>query len=83
MDAEIAVLRILHILPGATWVGAALFLAFVLQPGLKKAGPPHAPALMAHILKPLMIVMHGSALLTIVFGVVMAFRVRDPLFDYL
>ena len=84
MDAEIAILRLLHILPGATWVGSAVFLAFVVQPALAKTGPPHAPALMANMLKPLMIVLHGSAIMTIVFGVVMAFRVRpDGLFDVL
>ena len=83
MDAEIAFLRLLHILPGAVWVGSAVFIAWVLQPALAKTGSPHAPALMANMLKPLMIVLHGSAILTIVFGVVMAFRVRDPLFDFL
>ena len=83
MDAEIAILRLFHILPGATWVGSAFFLAFVVQPALAKTGPPHAPALMANMLKPLLITLHGSAILTIVFGVVMAFRVRDPLFDFL
>ena len=83
MDAEIAILRLLHILPGATWVGSAVFLAFVVQPALAKTGPPHAPALMANMLKPLMIVLHGSAIMTIVFGIIMAFRVQDPLFDFL
>jgi uncharacterized membrane protein len=83
MDAEIAILRLLHILPGATWVGSAVFLAFVVQPALAKTGSPHAPALMENMLKPLMITFHGSAIMTIVFGIVMAFRVREPLFDYL
>jgi uncharacterized membrane protein len=83
MDTEIAVLRLLHILPGAIWVGSAVFLAFVLQPALAKTGPPHSPALMKNMLKPLMMTLHGSAIATIVFGVIMAFRVRDPLFDYL
>ncbi len=83
MDAEIAVLRILHILPGVVWVGSAIFLAWVLQPALKKTGPPHAPALMANMVKPMVMTLHTSALLTVVFGVVMAFRVRDPLFDFL
>jgi uncharacterized membrane protein len=84
MDAEIAILRLFHILPGAIWVGSAVFLAFVVQPALAKAGPPHAPALMAHMLKPLMMVLHGSAIMTIVFGIVMAFRVRPGgLFDVL
>ncbi len=83
MDAEIAVLRLLHILPGVTWVGSAIFLAFIVQPALKKTGPPHAPAVMANMVKPLVMIMHSSAALTIVVGVMMAFRVRDPLFDFL
>ena len=83
MDAEIVILRLLHIVPGTAWVGSALFLAFVLQPALAKTGPPHAAALMENILKPMLIILHGSAIMTIVFGVIMAFRVRDPLFDFL
>ncbi|NQW19231.1 MAG: hypothetical protein HQ477_00695 [Chloroflexi bacterium] len=83
MDAEIAILRLLHIVPGVIWVGSALFLAWVLQPALKKTGPPHAGALMANMVGPMTKLLHTSAVLTIVFGVLMAFRVRDPLFDYL
>jgi uncharacterized membrane protein len=85
MDAEIALLRILHILPGVIWVGSAIFIAWVVQPALKKAGPPHAGAIMSNMLKPLMMTLHGSAAATIFFGIVMAFRVpgRDPLFDHL
>jgi|TARA_B110000116_G_C16704778_1_gene521554 putative copper export protein len=75
MDAEIALLRILHILPGVIWVGSAIFVAWVVQPALKKTGPPHAGALMSNMLKPLMITIHGSAAATIFFGIVMAFRV--------
>ncbi len=84
MDAEIVFLRLLHIVPGVIWVGAAIFLAWVLQPALKETGPPHAGALMTNMVKPLVILLHSSALLTIVFGIVMAFRVRpDGLFDVL
>jgi uncharacterized membrane protein len=36
MDAEIAILRLLHILRGAVWVGSAVFLAWVVQPALAK-----------------------------------------------
>ena len=36
MDAEIAILRLLHILPGAVWVGSAVFLAWAVQPALAK-----------------------------------------------
>lgn len=84
MDSEIAVLRILHILPGAIWVGSAFFLAFVVGPALAKTGPPHTPALMKNMLKPLMMTLHGSAIATIVFGIVMAFRMHPSgLFDVL
>ena len=83
MDAEIVMLRLFHILPGITWAGSAVFLAFILQPALKKAGPPHAGIVMTNMVKPMVILFHSSALLTVVFGIVMAFRVRDPLFDFL
>mgnify|MGYP001180330177 CR=1 FL=1 len=83
MDAEIVILRLLHIVPGAVWVGSAIFLAFVLQPALKVTGPPHAGAVMANMVKPMVITLHTSVWLTMIFGVVMAFRVRDPLFDFL
>ena len=83
MDVELVVLRLLHIVPGVIWVGTAIFLAWVLQPALAKTGPPHAPALMANMLKPMLILLHSSAWMTMVVGVIMAFRVRDPLFDFL
>lgn len=84
MDAEIVVLRLLHIVPGVVWAGGALFLALILQPALIKAGPPHSGVMMSNIVKPLTIMMHSTAVLTIVMGVVMAFRIRpDGLFDVL
>lgn len=83
MDVEIVILRLLHIVPGAIWVGSAIFLAWVLQPALAKTGPPHAGALMGNMLKPMLILLHSSAWITMIVGVIMAFRVRDPLFDFL
>ena len=83
MDAEIVFLRLFHIVPGVIWVGAAIFLAWVLQPAVAKTGPPHSGAVMTNVVKPMVILLHTSAWLTMVFGVVMAFRVRDPLFDFL
>ncbi|MDA1278965.1 MAG: hypothetical protein O3B95_02850 [Chloroflexi bacterium] len=83
MDAEIVTLRLLHIVPGVAWVGSAIFLAFVLQPALAKTGPPHSRAVMRNAVKRLLILLHSSAWLTMIVGVIMAFRVRDPLFDFL
>lgn len=83
MDAEIAILRLLHIVPGVVWVGSAVFFGWVLQPALKVTGPPHAGVLMSNMVKPMVMLFHTSAWMTIIFGVIMAFRVRDPLFDFL
>jgi len=83
MDAEIVLLRLLHIVPGVVWVGSAVFMAWVMQPAIAKTGPPHSGAVMRNMVNPMVITLHASALLTIVIGVVMAFRVRDPLFDFL
>jgi uncharacterized membrane protein len=66
MDAEIVMLRLLHILPGITWAGSAVFLAFILQPALKKVGPPHSGIVMTNMVKPMIILFHSSALLTVV-----------------
>lgn len=38
MDTEIVVLRILHILAGVFWAGAAVYLALVLEPKLRSLG---------------------------------------------
>ena len=85
MDAEIIILRLLHIVPGSVWVGSAIFLAWVLQPAIAKTGPPHSGAVMANMVKPIVILLHSTAWITMVFGVVMAFRFpgRQPLFDNL
>ena len=84
MDSEIALLRLLHIVPGVVWVGSVVFLALILQPALAKAGPEHAAAVMKHVVKPLSILLHSAALSTMVVGVILAFRVRpDGLFDVL
>lgn len=84
MDAEIVVLRLLHIVPGVVWVGTAIFTAWVMSPAIAKAGPPHSAVVMKIMVKPMIILLHSSALLTIVFGVIMAFRVRpNGLFDVL
>lgn len=39
MQFILIVLRLVHIVAGAFWVGSALMLALVILPGLRKAGP--------------------------------------------
>ncbi len=83
MNAEIIFLRLLHIVPGVVWVGGTIFFVFVLQPSLIKTGPKHFGPVMESLLKPMLALIHTSACMTIIFGLAMAFRVRDPLFDFL
>ena len=83
MNAEIIFLRLLHIVPGVIWVGGIIFFAFVLQPALSKTGSEHFGPVMQSLVKPMQALLHSSAWMTIIFGLAMAFRVRDPLFDFL
>jgi len=39
MQFILIILRLVHIVAGAFWVGSALMLALVILPGLRKAGP--------------------------------------------
>ena len=83
VNAEIIFLRLLHIVPGVIWVGGIIFFAFVLQPSLSKTGSEYFGSVMQKLVKPMQALIHSSAWMTIIFGVAMAFRVRDPLFDFL
>ena len=83
LNAEIIFLRLLHIVPGVIWVGGIIFFAFVLQPSLSKTGSEYFGPVMQKLVKPMQALIHSSAWMTIIFGVAMAFRVRDPLFDFL
>ena len=83
VNAEIIFLRLLHIVPGVIWVGSIIFFAFVLQPSLSKTGSEHFGPVMQKLVKPMQALLHSSAWMTIIFGLAMAFRVRDPLFDFL
>ena len=83
MNAEIIFLRLLHIVPGVIWVGGIIFFAFVIQPALSRTGSEHSGPVMQSLVKPMQALLHSSAWMTIIFGLAMAFRVRDPLFDFL
>jgi hypothetical protein len=68
MQFIIIVLRLVHIVAGAFWVGSALMIALVLLPGLRKAGPGSERVLpMAQISRALSI----ASLLTTVAGLLL------------
>lgn len=62
-------LRLLHIVLGALWVGVAVFLPFYLMPSLGEAGPDSAGRVMSGLQKRQMhIHMPIAALLTLITG---------------
>ena len=80
MDVYMVVLRIVHILAGAFWVGAALLTFLFLQPTAREVGPAAAP-FMAHLAgkKRLLDVVLAAAGLTILAGLLMYWRVTNGL----
>ncbi len=80
MTTEMIFLRVLHIVPGAVWVGSAVFMALVLEPSIRLAGPEAARALGPHLVKRVTPILHASAALTVAFGLVLV--ARTPGHDY-
>lgn len=80
MDVYMVVLRIVHILAGAFWVGAALVTFLFLQPTAREVGPAAAP-FMAHLAgkRRLLDVVLAAAGLTILAGLLMYWRVTNGL----
>ena len=83
MNLEMVVLRIVHIVSGTFWVGSAVFFAVILEPRLRALGPEIQRPVMGALSCVLPIALGGSGAVTIVFGVVLALRVRpvDAWFD--
>jgi hypothetical protein len=82
MDTYMVVLRIVHILAGAFWVGAAVVVFVFLQPAAREVGPAAGP-LMMHLAqkKRLPDIVLGAAGITILAGLLMYWRVSggfDP-----
>ena len=74
MNLELIVLRIGHILSGIFWVGAALYLALVLEPKLRRLGGEVEGAVLASISRLNSLWITASATITIVFGLVLIAR---------
>jgi uncharacterized membrane protein len=68
MQAELLLLRLIHILGGIFWVGSGLFTAIFLLPVLAKAGPSAAHVATGLQKRRLMLVLPITALLTMASG---------------
>jgi uncharacterized membrane protein len=73
MQIEMIILRVLHIVPGAIWVGSVVYSAFIVEPSMRKAGPEARRALAPH-LAPRQLIVLGSAAITIALGLVLVTR---------
>jgi hypothetical protein len=73
-------LRLLHIVVGAFWVGTVVFVALFLMPSLRAVGPGAAPV-MAHLVqvRRLPIVLLTSAWITLLSGAALAWHDAGPL----
>lgn len=68
MDAELVVLRTLHVLPGVLWVGGASLMAWVIEPQLRQAGPAVQGPAMRAFGKTLSLVLSAAAGVNILMG---------------
>jgi uncharacterized membrane protein len=83
MNSELIVLRIVHILAGVFWVGAALYLALLLEPRLRGLGRDVEQAVLTSISRLNSLWITGSAVVTIVFGLTLIARTPSRGFDQL
>lgn len=81
MNGEMVVLRILHILFGVVWAGGAIFLALILEPRLRAAGPAVQGPAMRSIAPALVLMMSIASTITIAAGIALALRLRWGHFD--
>ena len=78
---ELITLRLLHIVFGAMWVGASVFVAAVAEPALRAAGPGAAGPFIERMGRGIGHLLVGSGAVTIVAGVALALRMRQGSLD--
>lgn len=75
MDATMVVLRLLHIVVGVFWAGTIVFAAWLLVPAVGDAGPEGGKVVAALQRRRMMDILPVSALITIVTGFWLYFRI--------
>jgi uncharacterized membrane protein len=83
MNTELVVLRILHIISGVFWAGAAVYLTVVLEPKLRQIGGNVERDVLQAISKLNSYWITGSAIVTILAGFVLISRTPGRSFDQL
>jgi hypothetical protein len=75
MDLYVVVLRLLHIVFGALWVGVAVFVPFFLVPSMNDAGPAAGPVMGALQRRGMSQVIAAFAGTSILAGILLLWRV--------
>ena len=81
MLIDVVVLRILHIVSGAFWVGTILFMALFLRPRLRSLGSEVNRRLTISIESAVNISTGISAVITVLAGIALVFRLRGGRLD--
>ena len=84
MDAAMIIARLIHIVGGAFWVGAMIFVTFFLAPAVRDAGPDGAKVMGGIARRNFMQLMPGVAIFTLLSGLYLYWRVSSGFnYDYL
>jgi len=75
MDPIVLILRLVHVIAGTLWVGIAAFNPFFLMPALLEAGPEGGKVMVVLQRRGLMTLLPLLALLTILSGLLLFWRV--------
>ena len=76
----VAVLRVIHIVLGAFWAGAAILLGWWALPTARQLGPAAAPFMQGLLQRKMTAFLIGSGVLTVAAGIWLWF-LRPPSFD--
>lgn len=74
MNAEIIVIRLLHIVPAVIWAGSAVFVAIIIVPRLRNAGTLSDVAAYGGVARSAVRLMNIVGGLTVLFGLALTFR---------
>jgi hypothetical protein len=75
MQAELYILRFLHIVCGILWVGGATFMGLVLFPSVQEAGPAGGQVMQGLLKRRVPVIMPILAIVTILAGARLMWRV--------
>lgn len=83
MDVLLIIARLLHVTAGVFWAGSMLFIARFLMPAIADVGPTGGQVMQALAKRGLMIAMPASAVVTVLAGIYLFYRVSggfDPVY---